>query len=354
MIKHAAGVKKYVKTKVIVDAMGGDNAPYSMVTGAVEGAKKYDVDLIFAGDREQIDPILAKLDTSGLNIEVVHTPVWVEMTDSPSVVQKEKRNSSVCVACELLRDGKGDALISSGNTGALYTAATLIVRRHKGIRRSALGAIINFENPFIIVDSGANIDVTPEILVQFAQMGSLYCQYVMGISNPRVALLNNGTEETKGTPLYRETYVKLKETNLNFVGNCEARDITANFCDVVVCDGFTGNIALKLIEGMGQFLLSNLKKIYKKNTVTRLSGLMIKDSMADFKHRIDHREYGGAPFLGLSKPVIKSHGSAETKSIMSTIRQARDYYQSGLISKIAEGIYEAVEEKENDNGNGKG
>ncbi len=337
-----------MKTRIIVDAMGGDNSPCSMVTGAVEGAKKYDVDLIFTGDKTQIDPILSNLDTKNLNIEVVHTPVWVEMTDSPSVVQKEKRNSSVALACELLRDGVGDVVISSGNTGALYMAATLIVRRNKGVRRSALGAIINFENPFIIVDSGANIDVTPEVLVQFAQMGSLYCQCVMGISNPRVALLNNGTEETKGTHLYREAYSKLKEElTINFVGNCEARDLTANFCDVVVCDGFTGNIALKLFEGMGQFLLKNLKKIYNKNLITRLSGAMIRGSMLDFRKSIDHREYGGAPFLGLSKPVIKSHGAAETKSIMSTIRQARDYHQSGLAEKISEGISEAEEEREN-------
>ncbi|MDD4125580.1 MAG: phosphate acyltransferase PlsX [Eubacteriales bacterium] len=336
-----------MKTRIIVDAMGGDNAPYSMVMGAVEGAREYKVDLIFVGDKNQIDPILKNLNTSGINIEVVHTQTWVEMTDHASVVQKEKRDSSVAVACDLLREGKGDAMISSGNTGALFTAATLFVRRHKGIRRSALGAIVNFENPFIIVDSGANIDVTPEILVQFAQMGNLYCQCVMGIPNPRVALLNNGTEETKGTQLYRDAYAILKNSNLNFIGNCEARDLTANFCDVVVCDGFTGNIALKLIEGMGQFLLKNLKKIYKKNLITGLSAILIKDSMADFKKRIDHREYGGAPFLGLSKPVIKSHGSAEPKSIMSTIRQARDYHLSGLIEKISEGITEAEEEKEN-------
>jgi glycerol-3-phosphate acyltransferase PlsX len=326
--------------------MGGDNAPYSMVKGAVDGAREYGVDLIFVGDKNQIDPILEKLDVSGINIEVVHTDCWVEMTDHPSVVQKEKRNSSVALACDLLRDGKGDVMISSGNTGALFSAATLFVRRHKGIRRSALGAIINFENPFIIVDSGANIDVTPEILVQFGLMGSLYCQYVMGIKSPRVALLNNGAEETKGPQLYQDAHALLKKSGLNFVGNCEARDLAANFCDVVVCDGFAGNITLKLIEGMGQFLLKNLKGIYTKNTITKLSALMIKGPMHDFKKRMDHREYGGAPFLGISKPVIKSHGSAEPKSIMSTIKQARDYYQSGLNEKIAEGLAEAEDEKE--------
>ena len=336
-----------MKTRVIIDAMGGDNAPYSMVKGAVEGARKYGVDLILVGDRKQIAPILKQLDTSETDIEIVHTDCWVEMTDHPSVVQKEKRDSSVAVSCDLLREGRGDVMISSGNTGALFTAATLFVRRHKGIRRSALGAIVNFENPFIIVDSGANIDVTPEILVQFAQMGNLYCQCVMGIPNPRVALLNNGTEETKGPQLYRDAYALLKKSNMNFIGNCEARDLTSNFCDVVVCDGFTGNITLKLIEGMGQFLLKNLKNIYMKNTRTKFSALLIKDSMGDFKHRIDHREYGGAPFLGLSKPVIKSHGSAEPKSIMSTIRQARDYHLSGLIDRIAEGTTETEEEREN-------
>ncbi len=183
--------------------------------------------------------------------------------------------------------------------------------------------------------------VTPEILEQFALMGDLYCRCVMGISNPRVALLNNGTEETKGTGLYRETHALLKNSGLNFIGNCESRDLPANFCDVVVCDGFTGNIALKAIEGMGQFIIKNLKEIYMKNAVSKLSALMIKSAMRNFKKRMDHREYGGAPFLGLSKPVIKSHGSAQPKSIMSTIRQARDYHQSGLNERIAEGISEA-------------
>lgn len=330
-----------MKTRVIIDAMGGDNAPYSIVKGAVDGAREHGADLLLVGDENQIKPILGNLSAKGVGIEIVHTDIWVNMDDSPAVVQKEKRSSSVALACDLLCQGEGDVLVSSGNTGALYTAATLYVRKHPGIRRSALGAVVNFENPFMIVDSGANIDVTPEILVQFALMGTLYCQCVMGIPNPRVALLNNGAEETKGTRLYREAFLLLKESGLNFAGNCEGRDLAANFCDVAVCDGFTGNIALKLIEGMGQFLLKNLKRIYTKNIITKLSARLILDSMNDFKKRIDHREYGGAPFLGLSRPVIKSHGSAEPKTIMSTIRQARDFHRSGLNEKIAEGIQNA-------------
>lgn len=327
-----------MKTRIIVDAMGGDNAPFSMVKGAVDGALAYGADLIFVGNKPEIEEILKTLPTSSLDIKVVHTDVWVEMSDPPTSVKKEKRDSSVAISCDLLNDGEGDVLISSGNTGALFTAATLFIRKLKGVRRSALGAVINLENPFILVDSGANIEVTPEILTQFAYMGSLYCRYMMGIDNPRVALINNGAEETKGTGLYRETHALLKQTGLNFVGNCETRDLANNFCDVAVCDGFVGNITLKAIEGMGQFIIRNFKEIYGKNAFSKLSYLLIKNNIAGFKKQIDHREYGGAPFLGISKPVIKSHGSADPKSIMSTIKQARDYHQSGLNEKIAEGV----------------
>lgn len=335
------------RVKIIVDAMGGDNAPRSMVEGAVSGAGKYGTDLVFTGDEKQVRDILAGLDTEGIGIEVVRTSSVVTMEDQPSVVQKEKKDSSMVVGCELLREGRGDAFISSGNTGALFTSATLYVKRHKGVRRAALGAIVNFGSPFMVVDSGANTDVTPEILLRFAEMGSLYFSELLGVKNPRVALINNGSEECKGTELYRETYALLKQSGLNFVGNCEGRDLPNGFCDVAVCDGFTGNVTLKLMEGMGQFFLGSLKDIYGKNIKNKLAYLMIKKDLKSFKGRIDHKQYGGAPFLGIAKPVIKSHGSAEPKSIEATIRQARDYVLSGLNEKIAEGMAEHIAASEN-------
>lgn len=337
------------RVKIIVDAMGGDNAPQSMVEGAVLGAAEYGTDLVLVGDRDAIQAVMDKLDKSkveSVNIEIVPAQSVVKMTDSPSAVQKEKQDSSMVIACRLLHDGKGDALISSGNTGALFTAATLYVRRHSGIRRSALGAVVNFENPFMICDSGANIDVTPEVLVQFAVMGSLYCKSLLGVENPRVALLNNGSEPCKGTPIYQEAYALLEKSGLNFVGNCEGRDLAANFCDVAVCDGFTGNIALKLIEGMGQFMLGSFKKIFGKNAKTKLSALLVSNELRSFKNSVDVHQYGGAPFLGIAKPVIKSHGAAKPKSIMSTIRQARDYVLSGLNEEIAKGIAERKQKNE--------
>lgn len=328
------------RVKIIVDAMGGDNAPRSVVEGAVLGAKEYGTDLVFTGDENAIRGILRGLDTDGIGIEVVPAASVVTMEDSPAVVQKEKKDSSMVVGCELLREGRGDAFISSGNTGALFTAATLYVKRHKGVRRAALGAIVNCGKPFMIVDSGANTDVTPEILVKFAFMGSLYFSELMGVKEPRVALINNGSEECKGTEIYREAYTLLKNSSLNFVGNCEGRDLPNGFCDVAVCDGFTGNVTLKLMEGMGQFFLGSLKDIYGKNIKNKLAYLLVSRDFRAFKGRIDHKQYGGAPFLGIAKPVIKSHGSAEETSIKATVRQARDYVLSGLNEKIAEGMAE--------------
>lgn len=327
-----------MKTKIIVDAMGGDTAPYTVVKGAVAGALEYDTDLVLVGDKPVIEGILVPLPKRDVKIEVIHAPVSVDMTDEPSVVLNEKKDSSMAVACHLLAEGYGDVLISAGNTGALFTASTMYVRRHKGVRRAALGAIVPLENPFIIVDSGANIDATPELLLQFAKMGALYCQNVMGIENPRVGLLNNGSEEHKGIPLYRDAYILLKQSSLNFVGNCEGRDLPNDFCDVVVCDGFTGNIALKLIEGMGKFMGRSIKRMFYKSPLTKLGGLFARTGIDHLTKSLDHKEFGGAPFLGIAKPVIKSHGSAEERSIMSTVRQANEYHKSGLNDKISAGV----------------
>ena len=319
-----------MRIRIVVDIMSGDNTPESLIKGAGKAAVDFGVDIIIVGDSKY-----SALVPDNEFMKFVPSYSIIQMTDDPLTVLKEKNDSSMATACALLRDGGADALVSSGNTGALFTAASLMIRRVRGVRRAALGTVLPLENPFIMVDVGANLDAKPEILLQFGKMGSLYAKGVLGIENPRVALLNNGAEDTKGTPLYSEAYALLKaDDSINFIGNCEGRELPNNFCDVVVCDGFTGNIALKLIEGMGAFMSRKIKNIFHKNVISRFAGLITRRSTIALKKQMDHKEYGGAPFLGISKPVIKAHGSSDEKGIYSAIRQAKLFYESGIIEKM--------------------
>lgn len=328
-----------MRTTIAVDAMGGDKAPQSVVGGALLAASQLPIDIILVGDSDAIYTEINNRGPMPSNITVVHAQSVITMEDAPGAVLKEKSDCSMAVAAELVKNGKADALVSAGNTGALFTVSSLKIRRLPGIRRAALGAVVPLENPVLIVDSGANTDATPDLMRTFAHMGSLYAQLVMGIENPRIGLVNNGSESTKGTPLYAESNALLsKENNINFVGNVEGRDIPCNTCDVVVCDGFTGNILLKTIEGMGLFMKSKLKSIFYTNRVTKVAGALTRRQITDLKKQIDHREHGGAPFLGLAKPVVKAHGSSDEKSIFTAIRQAKTFHESGLISKLKEAI----------------
>ena len=258
------------------------------------------------------------------------------MTDPPLAVMKAKKESSMNVALTMLAEGKGDALVSTGNTGALFTGATLIVRKIKGIKRAAIASILPMSPPVLLLDSGANISVTPAYLEQFAIMGSIYMHKIYGLSAPRVGLLNNGAEETKGTELQLETYKILSESpSLNFVGNIEANMVPKDACDVLVTDGFTGNILLKSIEGMGKMMLRTMKDIFYSDTLAKISGLLIKKKINDIKAVFDPNEHGGAPILGISKPVIKAHGSSNAKAVKNAIRQAIAYADSGVIYSIA-------------------
>ena len=328
-----------MRTTIAVDAMGGDKAPQAVVGGALLAASQLPVDIILVGDSDAIYTEINNRGPMPSNISVVHANSVITMEDAPGAVLKEKSDCSMAVAAELVKNGKADALVSAGNTGALFTVASLKIRRLPGIRRAALGAVVPLENPVLIVDSGANTDATPDLMRTFAHMGSLYAQLVMGIENPRIGLVNNGSESTKGTPLYAESNALLsKEKAINFVGNVEGRDIPCNACDVVVCDGFTGNILLKTIEGMGLFMKSKLKSIFYANRVTKVAGALTRRQISDLKKQIDHREHGGAPFLGLAKPVVKAHGSSDEKSIYTAIRQSVTFHESGLISKLKEAI----------------
>lgn len=331
--------------KIIVDAMGGDNAPEAIVAGAVMAAEEFKTDIILVGKGEDILKALEKqgIKTLPKGVEIAHASQIVEMCDSPTGVLKQYPDSSMVVGLKLLAEGQGDAFVSAGNTGALLTAATLIVKRVKGIRRAALAPVIPTANGgTLLIDCGANVECTAEYLTQFAFMGSFYAEKVMGKTNARVGLLNNGSEESKGTPLQKEVYGLLKEASdagkLNFTGNIEARDVPMGAVDVVVADGFTGNVLLKSIEGVGLYMAGEVKKIFKKNIITKLAALMVKSGLMDFKKSLDYNEVGGTMLLGISKPVIKAHGSCGAYAMRSSIRQAIEVTEAGIVDAIKDNI----------------
>ncbi len=332
--------------KVILDAMGGDYAPLEIVRGAVMAVEELNTGIVLVGRGKDILVSFEKLGMKDLpqNIEIVNATQVVTMEDDPASVTKTKSDSSMTVGLKLLRDGNGDAMVSAGSTGALLSGATLIVKRIHGIRRAALAPIIpsNGNNGTIIVDVGANAECPPEYLVQFAYMGYYLAKATLGIENPRVGLLNIGVEQTKGSTLYKETHRLLSESSanssLNFIGNIESRDIMNGVCDVLVCDGFTGNILLKNIEGMALFFNGEIKKIFNKNTRTKMAASAMKDEFAELRKRIDSSEVGGTALLGITKPVIKAHGSSDAYAIKSAIRQAIDTANSGVCGAIANSV----------------
>lgn len=326
---------------IAVDAMGGDNAPLEIVKGALMYAEENgDTDVTLIGDENKISACASELGKElPENIKIVHTDVFVTMEDDPMIVMKEKNQSSMALGLKMLKDSEVDAFVSAGSTGALHAASTLIVRKIKGVRRSAIATVIPFANPVLMLDSGANPTVTSEILVQWALLGSAYAQKILGIENPRVGLLNNGTEEHKGTEVVSGAYALLKDRkDLNFVGNIESKSLPFSTCDVLITDGFTGNITLKLIEGMGKFMFSKLKDIFTANLASKLSYLAVKKQLKGLKNSFDASEYGGAPLLGLLKPVIKAHGSSKAKDIKNAIRGAKAYADSKIGEEIATAI----------------
>ncbi len=327
-----------MKITVAVDIMGGDNPPSELAKGAVDAANEFvseglELILVCTQDASSQLPKLPE------NVSVEIATSVVEMTDDPGVVMKEKKDSTLVTAVTLCKEGRADAVVSAGNTGALFTASSLIIRRIKGVRRAALGSIIPVEKPFILLDCGANLDATPEILQLYARMGSIYAENVLGITNPRVGLLNNGTEPHKGIALYQETYKLLfEDESINFVGNCEGKSLPFGSCDVCVCDGFTGNIALKLIEGMAKFMGHCIKGIFHAGPLAMLGGALTLKQTKALKEQVDPSEYGGAPFLGLAKPVVKAHGSSDAYSFRSAIKQVLKYCKGGTIEKITESM----------------
>lgn len=337
--------------RIIVDAMGGDNAPLEIIKGTIAASKEYNASFILVGNAEKIKSIAAENGFDLRRFEIVDTDVSITMEDDPLCVVRSKKDSSMAVALKLLAEDRGDAVVSAGNSGALFTGASLIVRRIRAVKRAAIGAILPFTPPVLLLDSGANINVNDENLEQFAVMGSAYMRNCYGVMKPRVGLLNNGSEECKGTELQLAAYKRLsKNENINFIGNVEANQLAFNVCDVVVTDGFSGNILLKSIEGMGKLMIGEMKTLFLASNVSKLSALLVRKGVRELKHRYDSTEHGGAPILGISKPVIKAHGSSNAKAFKNAIRQAISVVYTGVtydIAQEAEGFERKILEERN-------
>lgn len=330
--------------KIIVDGFGGDNAPLAVLEGCAAAVKEYGVELIVTGDESIIKKTAAEHQISLDKIEIVHAPDVISMHDDPVSLLKAKSESSMAVAFKLLKEGKGDAFVSGGSTGAIVVGANFIVKRLKGIKRAGLATVIPTINGcYLLMDAGANLDCKPETLQYFGIMGSIYMNKVLGVKNPRVGLINVGTEDTKGGELQKEAYALLQNSPINFTGNVEARAIPAGEVDVAVADGFTGNIVLKLTEGLGSMFSRKIKGMF--TGAGKIAALMLMGKLKDFKKSMDYTEYGGAPLLGTALPVIKAHGSSNGYAFKNAIRQARDFVQGGVNDAIKDAIAE-LKEKE--------
>ena len=345
--------------KIILDAMGGDHAPEAPVLGALQAAKDFGTQITLVGMGDKILEVLRAHNVADLpeGIEIANADEVVDMHDDPANVIRKKKNSSMVLGLKMVADGQGDAFVSAGSTGALLSGATLLVKRVKGIRRAAMGPVMPNKagGKTVILDCGANAECTPEFLLQFGLVGALYAKKYLGVENPKVGLLNIGTEDTKGTPLQKEAYSLLQKAAdqglLQFVGNVEARDVPLGAVDVVVCDGFAGNVLLKTIEGTAMFMGSLMKhKIFKRSLLSRIGYLFCKPGVDEVMKMMDYREIGGTQFLGIKKPVIKAHGSSDALAFRNAIKQAMDAADSDISEELEQGLkaLSAVEENSND------
>lgn len=323
--------------KIIVDAYGGDNAPLEIIKGAIDARREYGCDIVLTGNEEEIRRLSEDNALVLDGVEIVDAPDVISMNDIPKSILREHKECSMAKGLRLLAEGGGDAFVSAGSTGALIMGATFILKRIKGISRPALAAIIpTAKEPLMLVDSGANVDCRPEMLLQFAQMGSIYMTDVMKQGKAAsVGLLNVGTEEHKGGDLQHETYALLQNSGLNFIGNVEARDVPAGVADVIVADGFSGNVLLKGMEGTIDMLLGFMKGIFYGSFITKLGALTMKSRLGGLKKKLSTAEYGGAPLLGVAKPVIKAHGNSKAYAIQNAIRVAMESVKADVVGKIA-------------------
>lgn len=322
--------------KIIVDAMGGDNAPLEIIKGSMLAVDEYGIDeLVLLGDEAVINNCVKDNGIVFKNTRIVNCTQVIDNCDDAKAVLRGKPDSSMAVGFKLLNDGEGDAFVSAGNTGAITVGATLITKRIKGVKRPAIASVMpSAAKPFVLMDCGANAECKSEYLCQFGLLGSIYMQNIFGVQNPTVALANNGTEETKGTPVVKEAYQMMKNAPYNFIGNIEGRQIPFGDADVVVADGFTGNLILKTYEGVAKVLMQGIKDAFYKNTLSKISYLGVRSGINDMKAQFDYKEYGGAVMLGVKKPVIKAHGSADARCFKNAIKQAVMFLKTDLINKI--------------------
>ena len=342
--------------KIILDAMGGDLAPEAPVLGAIDAAKAYGAEITLVGRGEAILEVMKKhgIETLPAGMEIAHADDVVDMHDDPAKVIHKRKNSSMIIGLRMLAEGQGDAFVSAGSTGALLSGATLIVKRVKGIRRAAMAPAMPTKagHKVVICDCGANAECTPEFLLQFGLVASAYAKKTFGIENPRVGLLNIGTEDSKGGQLQKDAYTLLQQANdqglINFTGNVEARGVPMGEVDVVVCDGFNGNVLIKTIEGTAMFMGSLMKKMFKKNLFSKIGYLLCQSGVKDMLKLMDYREIGGTQFLGIKKPVIKAHGSSDALAFQNAVRQALEAANADFTDQLEQDLAKMKEMTAND------
>ncbi len=326
--------------RIVVDAFGGDNAPLEIIKGASDASVQFETEITLTGNKGTIENIISENNLKFFgDLVIVDTDDVISMHDDPTTILKAHSNSSMALAFKELCESRADAFVSAGSTGAIVVGGTLIVKRIKGIKRPALGGLIpSPEGHYMLMDMGANAECRPEMLAQFGIMASVYLEKVEGIKNPKIGLLNIGVEDTKGDELRVEAYKLLKDAPINFIGNVESREMPKGVCDAVIADGYTGNIALKLIEGTATTFFKMVKGALYKNIINKLAALVLKKDLYALKSMMDSSEVGGAPLLGVSKPVIKAHGSSDAKAIKNAIRQAIIFTEKNVINTISENI----------------
>ncbi|MCC5911993.1 MAG: phosphate acyltransferase PlsX [Clostridiaceae bacterium] len=331
--------------KIVVDAMGGDHGPKITISGALQAIKEYDVNIILTGQKEIIEKELQNHDYPKHKLEIIDCREVVENEDKPVAAIRRKKDSSMVVGLNLVKEKKADAIISAGNTGALLAGGLFILGRIQGIDRPALAPVYPTKKGVsVLIDGGANTECKPRNLLEFAVMGDIYASRVLKINNPKVCIANIGIEEGKGNDLVKKAYPLFEDRYFNFGGNVEARDIPAGYADVIVCDGFTGNIILKLTEGIAETIFGALKEEFTKNTLRKLGAALLKSGLKGFKNRFDYTEYGGAPFLGVNGTLIKAHGSSNDKAIKNAIRQAKTFVENNVIDDITKEIHKLGED----------
>ncbi|HYK84739.1 MAG TPA: phosphate acyltransferase PlsX, partial [Ktedonobacteraceae bacterium] len=330
--------------RVSLDAMGGDNAPGEIVLGAVQAAREYGIGVYLVGDESAIRAELAKHNTTGLDLPIVHTTEIIPMDEhNPAKAVRQKKDSSMVRAVELVKDGSAVGAVSAGNSGAMMAASLFVLKRLKGVERPALGGVLPTKDGVcMVIDMGANTDCKPEYLQQFALMGSIYMERILHLSSPRVGLLANGEEEGKGNQQVQEAHQMLKANaktmGVNFIGNVEGRDIFAGTVDVVVCDGFVGNVVLKLSEGLSETLLGLIRAEMTRSLPNKLAAAVLRNDLRNMGKRLDYAEYGGLPLLGVNGSAIISHGRSKAKAIKNALRVARQTAETGVANAIAEGL----------------